>query len=234
LEEKLSLLATLAQLAPLLGLLGTVVGVIQVFMKLQEAGLFAHVGMLSGGVWQALICAAAGLAVAIPTHAGYNYLVNRVNSIVLDMDPPAPRSSTSSLKPAEPKPHEIPPQRAHAAQPARFRPIRLGFFSAGDFCDARFAGLYTRRADSPSRYRRFARHGQTAHHSGGGLEWSIVLPESEDRSARTDRPFASGRGGFVRTLDARHPSTARRRPNATAPPATPPPPRSPPRAASAR
>ena len=34
----------------------------------------------------ALICAAAGLAVAIPTHAGYNYLVNRVNEIVLDME----------------------------------------------------------------------------------------------------------------------------------------------------
>ena len=29
---------------------------------------------------------AAGLAVAIPTYAGYNYLVNRVNSIVLDME----------------------------------------------------------------------------------------------------------------------------------------------------
>ena len=90
LEEKLSLLATIAQLAPLLGLLGTVLGFIEVFAKLREAGLNAHVGMLWGdersGVWQALICAAAGLAVAIPIHAGYNYLVNRVNSIVLDME----------------------------------------------------------------------------------------------------------------------------------------------------
>ena len=86
LEEKLSLLATIAQLAPLLGLLGTVLGFIEVFAKLREAGLHAHVGMLAGGVWQALICAAAGLAVAIPIHAGYNYLVNRVNSIVLDME----------------------------------------------------------------------------------------------------------------------------------------------------
>ena len=86
LEEKLSLLATIAQLSPLLGLLGTVLGFIQVFMKLQAAGPYAHAGLLSGGVWQALICAAAGLAVAIPTHAGYNYLVNRVNSIVLDME----------------------------------------------------------------------------------------------------------------------------------------------------
>jgi len=86
LEEKLDLLATIAQLAPLLGLLGTVLGFIQVFMKIEDAGLYAHVGLLSGGIWQALISAAAGIAVAIPTHAGYNYLVNRVNSIVLDME----------------------------------------------------------------------------------------------------------------------------------------------------
>src|SRR5215469_14103224 len=86
LEEKLNLLATIAQLAPLLGLLGTVLGFIQTFMGMQEAGLQAHVTQLSTGIWQALICAAAGLAVAIPAHAGYNYLVSRVNSIVLDME----------------------------------------------------------------------------------------------------------------------------------------------------
>jgi len=86
LEHKLNLLATIAQLAPLLGLLGTVIGFIRVFMQLQEAGLYAHVGLFSEGIWQALICSAAGLAVAIPTHAGYNYLVSRVNSIVLDME----------------------------------------------------------------------------------------------------------------------------------------------------
>jgi biopolymer transport protein ExbB len=86
LEEKLNLLATIAQLAPLLGLLGTVLGFIQTFIRMQESGLHAHVGQLSTGVWQALICAAAGLAVAIPAHAAYNYLVSRVNSIVLDME----------------------------------------------------------------------------------------------------------------------------------------------------
>jgi biopolymer transport protein ExbB len=86
LEEKLNLLATIAQIAPLLGLLGTVVGFIKVFTKLQEAGLYAHVGQLSEGIWQALICTAAGLAVAIPMHACYNYLVSRINKIVLDME----------------------------------------------------------------------------------------------------------------------------------------------------
>src|SRR5215475_15941322 len=86
LEEKMNLLATIAQLAPLLGLLGTVLGFIQTFYAMQQKGFNAHVGDLSNGIWQALICAAAGLAVAIPAHAGYNYLVSRVNSIVLDME----------------------------------------------------------------------------------------------------------------------------------------------------
>ena len=87
LEERLNLLATIAQLAPLLGLLGTVLGFIQTFYLMQQhGGLNAHVGDLAKGIWQALICTAAGLAVAIPAHAGYNYLVSRVNSIVLDME----------------------------------------------------------------------------------------------------------------------------------------------------
>jgi biopolymer transport protein ExbB len=86
LEEKLNVLATIAQIAPLLGLLGTVLGFVQTFRQIEAAGLLAHVGQLSGGVWEALICTAAGLALAIPAYAGYNYLVGRVNSIVLDME----------------------------------------------------------------------------------------------------------------------------------------------------
>ena len=86
LEEKLNLLATIAQIAPLLGLLGTIVGFMDIFGKLREAGLYANTEQLSHGIWQALICAAAGIAVAIPVHAGYNYLVSRINKIVLDME----------------------------------------------------------------------------------------------------------------------------------------------------
>jgi biopolymer transport protein ExbB len=86
LEERLSVLATLAQIAPLMGLLGTLLGFIKVFMRVQANAPFAHIGDLSGGIWQALISAAVGLAVAIPCYAGYNYLVGRVNSIILDME----------------------------------------------------------------------------------------------------------------------------------------------------
>ena len=102
LEEKLSLLATIAQIAPILGLLGTVLGLIRVFYVVQQEGLAASPGALSGGVWTALVCTGAGLALAAPCYAAYNYLVARVNSIVLDME----KSSTEILSVLE----EIPPQ----------------------------------------------------------------------------------------------------------------------------
>lgn len=94
LEEKLNLLATIAQIAPLLGLLGTILGFMRTFTALQAETTNANIGLLSSGIWQAMICAAAGLAVSIPMHAGYNYLVSRVNSIVLDME----RAATEIVK----------------------------------------------------------------------------------------------------------------------------------------
>jgi biopolymer transport protein ExbB len=89
LEERLNLLATIAQIAPLLGLLGTILGFMDMFRQLQKDGLYAHISgpnSLAEGIWHALICASAGIAVAIPVHAGYNYLVSRINKIVLDME----------------------------------------------------------------------------------------------------------------------------------------------------
>ena len=89
LEERLNLLATIAQIAPLMGLLGTIIGFIRMFMVLQTDGLYAHISgkdSLATGIWESLICAEAGVAVAIPAHAGYNYLVSRINKIVLDME----------------------------------------------------------------------------------------------------------------------------------------------------
>ncbi len=86
LEEKLGLLGTIAQIAPVMGLLGSVLGLMDVFQVLQAQGVASPPGTLAGGVWKALICSGAGLAVSIPAYAGYNYLVSRVRSIVLDME----------------------------------------------------------------------------------------------------------------------------------------------------
>lgn len=86
LEEKLNVIATIAQIAPLMGLLGTALGFIEVFETMEREGQYAHASLLAGGVWKALIATALGLAVAIPSYMGYNYLVSRVNQIVLDME----------------------------------------------------------------------------------------------------------------------------------------------------
>src|SRR5271170_1924612 len=86
LEEKLNLLATIAQIAPLLGLLGTIIGLMEIFRQVQEAGLYANLELFARGVWKSLICAGTGIAVAILAQAGYNYLVSRINQIVLDME----------------------------------------------------------------------------------------------------------------------------------------------------
>jgi biopolymer transport protein ExbB len=86
LEKRLSILATVAHITPLLGLLGTVTGMIKVFQQIQSQGGIVNPGDLARGIWEALLTTAAGLVVAIPAFVAYNYLVSRVNQIVLDME----------------------------------------------------------------------------------------------------------------------------------------------------
>lgn len=89
LERNLSVLATVAHIAPLLGLLGTVVGMVRAFQVIeQKATALQPVNPrdLAGGIWEALLTTVFGLCVAIPTYVAYNYLVNRVNGFILDME----------------------------------------------------------------------------------------------------------------------------------------------------
>ena len=86
LEQRLGLLATVAQITPLMGLLGTVLGMMKILLTLQQKAPLVHAGDLAAGLWQALICTAAGLVVAIPAYAGYNFLVSRVEAVALDME----------------------------------------------------------------------------------------------------------------------------------------------------
>jgi biopolymer transport protein ExbB len=67
LESGFRVLDSIAQIAPLLGLFGTVLGMIDAFQALQEAGNSVDPSLLAGGIWVALLTTAAGLAVAMPT-----------------------------------------------------------------------------------------------------------------------------------------------------------------------
>jgi len=86
LEKHLTILATVAHISPLLGLLGTVLGMIGAFQVMQDAGPFVSTIDLAKYIKQALVATAAGLCVAIPAYAFYNFLVARVESMALDME----------------------------------------------------------------------------------------------------------------------------------------------------
>ncbi len=86
LEKGLAVLATIAGVAPLLGFLGTVTGMIAAFMKIQDLQGAANPNDLAGGIWEALITTAFGLAVGIVAYTFYNYFVSKINKLVLDME----------------------------------------------------------------------------------------------------------------------------------------------------
>ncbi|WP_166424242.1 MotA/TolQ/ExbB proton channel family protein [Paraglaciecola sp. 20A4] len=66
LNSYLRILEVIATLAPLMGLFGTVIGMIEAFKAMESAGAQVNPAVLSGGIWQALLTTAVGLAVAIP------------------------------------------------------------------------------------------------------------------------------------------------------------------------
>ena len=85
LERHLTTLSVLAAAAPLLGLLGTVSGLIAMFQVITQHGV-NDPKLLAGGIGEALIATETGLLIAIPTLLGHNFLANRVDRIVADME----------------------------------------------------------------------------------------------------------------------------------------------------
>ena len=81
-----SWLSTTAAGAPMLGFLGTVVGMIEAFFALAQAGTAANITVLSSGIYQALVTTVAGLVVGIIALFAYNYLVSRVNRVMTDLE----------------------------------------------------------------------------------------------------------------------------------------------------
>lgn len=80
LERGLRALENIAQLSPLLGLFGTVLGMIEAFQALQQAGSQIDPSILAGGIWVALLTTAAGLAVAMPTFVIHSWLEARMDA----------------------------------------------------------------------------------------------------------------------------------------------------------
>jgi biopolymer transport protein ExbB len=74
------------QIAPLLGLFGTVLGMIQAFTALQNAGAEANPSVLAGGISVALLTTAVGLAVAIPSASILHWLEGSVERLTTNLE----------------------------------------------------------------------------------------------------------------------------------------------------
>lgn len=86
LETNLPFLATIAGGAPMLGFLGTVIGLVKAFMDMSAAGGTVDMSILSSGMYTAMITTVGGLIVGIPAYFGYNYLVQRIEKLVFQME----------------------------------------------------------------------------------------------------------------------------------------------------
>ncbi|MEE2831319.1 MAG: MotA/TolQ/ExbB proton channel family protein [Candidatus Latescibacterota bacterium] len=85
LRARLTSMATVSGVAPFLGLFGTVTGLISAFRGIAETG-GGGLAAVSSGVSEALVTTVIGLFVAMPALAAYNYFMNRVEVMSIDMD----------------------------------------------------------------------------------------------------------------------------------------------------
>lgn len=86
LEKGLPYLATIAGGAPMIGFLGTVMGMIQAFFNMAQAGANVDITLLSGGIYTAMVTTVAGLIVGILAYFGYNYLTAQVTDMVSKLE----------------------------------------------------------------------------------------------------------------------------------------------------
>jgi len=97
LRSHLRTIEVVATLSPLLGLFGTVLGMIEAFQAMESAGNQVDPAVLSGGIWEALLTTAVGLAIAVPAVAAVNYLDRRVEQATHVMEDAITQVFTASL-----------------------------------------------------------------------------------------------------------------------------------------
>jgi biopolymer transport protein TolQ len=122
-ESRMTWLATIAAIAPFIGLFGTVMGIIDAFHGLGQAGS-ATLRAVAPGISEALITTAAGLVVAIPAVIGYNQLTARLREFGARMDDFGREllnaiENAAMLAPTPQPPQQQPPAYAPVEEPRR-------------------------------------------------------------------------------------------------------------------
>lgn len=86
LEKSLPYLAMISGGAPMIGFLGTVMGMVQAFFNMSQAGNNIDITLLSSGIYTAMITTVGGLIVGILAYFAYNFLTTKVSDIVFKME----------------------------------------------------------------------------------------------------------------------------------------------------
>ncbi len=77
-EKNTGYLGIIAGIAPMLGFIGTISGVIKIFYNISLADNIS-IGIISGGLYQKMICSGAGLIVGVLAYAAYHYIQMRID-----------------------------------------------------------------------------------------------------------------------------------------------------------
>jgi len=97
LRQRLTGMATISGVAPFLGLFGTVTGLIAAFRSIAETGS-GGLDTVSGGISEALVTTVIGLFVAIPALWAYNFFMNRIDVMTIELDNAASRLVSRSVR----------------------------------------------------------------------------------------------------------------------------------------
>jgi biopolymer transport protein ExbB len=79
-EGNMYFLGVIASIAPMLGFIGTIAGVIKIFYNISLADNIS-ISLISGGLYEKLICSGVGLFVGILAYVGYHYLNHKINKM---------------------------------------------------------------------------------------------------------------------------------------------------------
>lgn len=79
-EGNLYFLGVISSIAPMLGFIGTIAGVIKIFYNISLADNIS-ISLISGGLYEKLICSGVGLFVGIIAYVAYHYLNHKINKM---------------------------------------------------------------------------------------------------------------------------------------------------------
>ena len=111
LEKGLPYLATISGGAHMIGFLGTVLGMVQAFFNMSNAGNNIDITLLSSGIYTAMITTVGGLIVGIIAYFGYNYLSARISSLIYSMESATIKLMDALSEPVEKKESAVKPQQ---------------------------------------------------------------------------------------------------------------------------